>query len=420
VKNKPEKFLGFIVILIVLFVAKFWLKTDILFFRLLAGSGLGYALARAYTGFAGSVNRAYRTGSTKLMRTMLFMFFITAVLMTAFLFGKDPASFNLWIKPINIGLMLGGFLFGFGMSISVCCASGVLTDLPQALPRAFTTLIFFMVGTFIGFPVQYTANWVQKSWVSTYIGYRTMGGVFLPDLFQGDGFEGYLGALIAFGALCLFIAFLANYYEKRKKMTGQYSGLEIEKVQENLEPMDLKKFKLFSADTYYHLFEKPWTLKQGAIALAIIVTLMMGITGYGWGVSRAYGIWFGKILMLFGISAEAIAEFAKVSAETFATPFFEHQTSVQNFGILVGAIIYLLTAGRFMEFFSSELNITKKQGLMYALGGLSMGFGTRVAQGCNVGALFTPISNFSLSGWVFLIFMIIGGIISNKFSEKVF
>jgi len=420
VKNKPEKFLGFIVILIVLFVAKFWLKTDILFFRLLAGSGLGYALARAYTGFAGSVNRAYRTGSTKLMRTMLFMFFITAVLMTAFLFGKDPASFNLWIKPINIGLMLGGFLFGFGMSISVCCASGVLTDLPQALPRAFTTLIFFMVGTFIGFPVQYTANWVQKSWVSTYIGYRTMGGVFLPDLFQGDGFEGYLGALIAFGALCLFIAFLANYYEKRKKMTGQYSGLEIEKVQENLEPMDLKKFKLFSTDTYYHLFEKPWTLKQGAIALAIIVTLMMGITGYGWGVSRAYGIWFGKILMLFGISAEAIAEFAKVSAETFATPFFEHQTSVQNFGILVGAIIYLLTAGRFMEFFSSELNITKKQGLMYALGGLSMGFGTRVAQGCNVGALFTPISNFSLSGWVFLIFMIIGGIISNKFSEKVF
>ncbi|MFW6267324.1 MAG: YeeE/YedE thiosulfate transporter family protein, partial [Halanaerobium sp.] len=49
-----------------------------------------------------------------------------------------------------------------------------------------------------------------------------------------------------------------------------------------------------------------------------------------------------------------------------------------------------------------------------------MGFGTRVAQGCNVGALYTPISNFSLSGWVFLIFMIIGGVISNKFSEKVF
>ena len=85
--KKFEKVLGFTAIIIILAAAKFWLKTDLLFFRLLAGSGLGYALARAYTGFAGSVNRAYRTGSTKLMRTMLFMFFITALLMTAFLFA---------------------------------------------------------------------------------------------------------------------------------------------------------------------------------------------------------------------------------------------------------------------------------------------------------------------------------------------
>lgn len=146
----------------------------------------------------------------------------------------------------------------------------------------------------------------------------------------------------------------------------------------------------------------------------------MGVTGYGWGVSQPYGIWFGKILMFFGISAQSLAEFTKLSAQTFRTPFFEHQISVQNFGILMGAIIYLLTAGKFIEFFNSELNISKKQTLMYALGGLSMGFGTRLAQGCNVGALYTPISNFSLSGWVFLIFMIVGGFVSNKFSEKIY
>lgn len=415
-----EKLLGFIIIAIVLAAAKFWLKTDILFFRLLMGAGLGYALARAYTGFAGSVNRAYRTGSTKLMRTLMFMFFITALLMTAFLFGKDPASYNLWVKPINMGLILGGLLFGFGMSISVCCASGVLTDLPQALPRAFTTLVFFMLGVFIGFPIQYTADWVQNSWFSSYIGYRTMGGVFLPDLFQGDGFEGYLGALLLLGGLCFLFTVLSYLYEKHKKNTGEYTGLEIEEIQENLEAIDLKKFKLFSADTYYHLFEKPWTLKQGGIAMAVIITILMGVTGYGWGVSQPYGIWFGKILMFFGISAQSLAEFTKLSAEKFTIPFFEQQISVQNFGILLGATIYLLTAGKFIEVFNSELQISKKQALMYALGGISMGFGTRLAQGCNVGALYTPISNFSLSGWVFLVFMIIGGVISNKFSEKIF
>ncbi|MFW5992144.1 MAG: YeeE/YedE thiosulfate transporter family protein, partial [Halanaerobiaceae bacterium] len=76
---------------------------------------------------------------------MMFMFFITALLMTAFLFKSNPESYHLWIKPINMGLLLGGFLFGFGMSISVCCASGVLTDLPQGFPRAFITLIFLML-----------------------------------------------------------------------------------------------------------------------------------------------------------------------------------------------------------------------------------------------------------------------------------
>jgi uncharacterized protein len=55
-----------------------------LFFRLLIGVGLGYALSRSYTGFAGSVNRAFRTGSTKLMRTLMLMFFMTALLTTAF------------------------------------------------------------------------------------------------------------------------------------------------------------------------------------------------------------------------------------------------------------------------------------------------------------------------------------------------
>lgn len=417
--KKTEKLLGFAAIIIVLAAAKFWLKTDILFFRLLIGTGIGYALARAYTGFAGSVNRAYRTGSTKLMRTLMFMFFITALLTTAFLFGKDPASYNLWIRPINLGVILGGFLFGFGMSLSVCCASGVLTDLPMGLPRAFTTLIFFGMGVFLGFPIQNTASWVQESWLSSYIGYRTMGGVFLPDLFQGDGFEGYLGALIMLGALCLLFTVLSYLYEKHQLKTGKYKGLPIERVQDEVESIDLQNFKLFSKDTYYHFFEKPWTLKQGGIVLAVIFTLLMGVTRAGWGASQPYGIWFAKFLMIFGISADTLAEFTKISADVFRTPFFEHQISVQNFGIVVGAIVYLLTAGKFMEMFTAELNITKKQATLYALGGLTMGLGTRFANGCNVGALYTPISNFSLSGWLFLIFMIVGGVVSNKFNDRI-
>ena len=412
--KKMENILGFIGIFLILYLGNTLLKTNILFFKLLVGTGLGYSLARAYTGFAGSVNRAYRTGSTKLMRTMMFMFFMTALLVTTFIFNADPASYNLWIKPINFGLILGGLFFGFGMSLSVCCASGVLTDLSQGFPRAFTTLIFFMIGVFVGFPIQQTADWVRKSWFISPTGLETMGGVFLPDLFKGDGTGGYIGAILLLGLLSAIVIFLSYYYEKKVRENDNFIGLEIEKKQAEKKKLDLESFKLFSAETYDYIFARPWSLKQGTIVIIAIFVLMMGITGYGWGASAPYGIWFGKLLMLFGVSAESIANFTHMSADAFELPFFQHSTSVQNFGIVVGAVIYLLTAGKFVDAFSNEWDISFKDVGIFALGGITMGLGTRFANGCNVGALYTPIANFSLSGWIFLAAMIVGGIISNR------
>ena len=161
--KKTEYLLGFIGIFMVLVLGKALLKTQMLYFRLLIGTALGYTLMRAYTGFAGSVNRAFNTGSTKLMRTLMFMFFITALSTTAFIAtAEDITVYKLNIHPINLGLIVGGILFGFGMSFSSCCASGVLTDLVTGLPRAIITLIFFCLGVFLGFPIQKGASWVTQ------------------------------------------------------------------------------------------------------------------------------------------------------------------------------------------------------------------------------------------------------------------
>ena len=141
--NKKEHMIGLLFGLGIVIWGRYFLTSDMLFFRLMVGIGFGYTLSRGYTGFAGSVNRAYRTGSTRLMRTMAMMFFLTALMSIAVLFNEDATTFDLWINPINVGLLLGGILFGFGMTFSSCCASGVLTDLVTALPRGLITLIFF-------------------------------------------------------------------------------------------------------------------------------------------------------------------------------------------------------------------------------------------------------------------------------------
>lgn len=416
-----EKVIGFILIILIVVLGKALLASDILFFRLLVGAGIGYTLSRAYTGFAGSVNRALRTGSTKLMRTMMFMFFIAALLTTGLLFRQDATTYNLWINPINLGLVLGGLLFGFGMAFASCCASGVMTDLVTGLPRALITLLFFMMGVFLGYPLQYGAAWVNRSWLFLDVEKASFhNGIFLPDLFRWDGTGGYIGALLLTGVFCALVAWLATLYEKKRKLNNTFSGVGMEKKQAALTEPDTKEFKLLSSSTYDRVFVRPWTLQQGAVLLAIFYALMMGVTKAGWGASTPYGIWFGKLLMLFGVSADSLASFANMSASSFTQPFFENQVTVQNFGIVLGTAVFLLVAGIFKETFLEEIHITTREALTFVMGGLTMGFGTRLANGCNVGALFTPIANFSLSGWFFLVFMVIGGLVGHALSKVIF
>jgi len=84
-------------------------------------------------------------------------------------------------------------------------------------------------------------------------------------------------------------------------------------------------------------------------------------------------------------------------------------TLIRNIGTIVGALIGMLLAGKFT--FSLSFN---RDTLYFAIAGLMLGFGSRAAGGCNAGALYAGIASFSLSGWVFLIFMTVGGILGMK------
>lgn len=427
--NKGQAVTGGVLLLLILFIGKSTLSSSMLFFRLLAGMGFGYALTRGFMGFAGSVNRAYNTGSTKLMRVLAYMFLGTSVLTTAFLYNSDASSYGLWVNPINSGLIIGGLLFGFGMTFSVCCASGVLTDVVTGFSRGFITLIFFGMGVFLGFPFQRAADWVVAAGIPTDWIRKTAfstetfpDGVYFPDLFKGDGLDGYLGAILLTAFLAGIVIYLSKRYEQNRKVNGTFTGVpsEIEQCKV-LADCDngVSEFKLLSEETYVRLFVKPWSMGIGAAVIAVIFTLLMGVTKNGWGASTPYGWWFGRFLMIFGVSPESLASFSNVPVKFYTMPFFDHPINVQNIGIMVGTVICLLLAGTFKSTVTTEIKITPKQGFLYAMGGIFMGLGTRLANGCNVGALYTPIANFSLSGWIFFAALVGGGIIGNIVAKKI-
>tara|TARA_A100001037_G_scaffold44941_3_gene36089 strand:+ start:9537 stop:9815 length:279 start_codon:yes stop_codon:yes gene_type:complete len=75
-----------------------------------------------------------------------------------------------------------------------------------------------------------------------------------------------------------------------------------------------------------------------------------------------------------------------------------------DIGIMIGAFVAAGAAGRFSPRF--EIPILS---LMAAvLGGLLMGYGARIAFGCNMGAFFSGVASTSLHGWLWIVSALAG------------
>jgi len=399
-KNR-QTLLGLSLLAALVFFGAFILETKELYYRLLIGLGFGYALARASMGFAGSVNRLARTGSSTLASALMLMFLLTSIVTAFFIYGTET-SYALKIYPINMGLAVGGLMFGFGMTFSSCCATGSLTDLSSGFSRAIVAVFFLSFGVFMGFNTQATTDFVRKSLITSPTGESFQGGVFLPDLFTFDGFHGYLGAIVLSAVFTFLLIYLARYYEKR--YNAKHGFIPMEEVTQAFTRKEL----LFDI-----LFVRPWKMRVSVVIITLLFASLLFLYEKGWSASSAFGMWFGKLLMLFGVSAQFLSEFTHKSVEFFTTGLLSHGTTVQNGAIILGAFFYLLIAGNFKNKFSAGLKISTKDFFVYAFGAFIMGFGTRLSNGCNVGALYTPIAEFSLSGWLYLVVVVIGGFAGN-------
>ena len=390
---KKESIVGFVVAAVFI-VSSFVVLEQNIAIRFLIGLAFGFSLVRASIGFAGSVNKLYRAHSSEVAKTIVWIFIVTSFFVALLIQGEE-SSYKLSIYPLNVGLVVGGLLFGFGMAMSSCCATGSLTDLSSGFSRAIVTIFFFGMGVFLGFDIQANSPLVKDSLFSSATGWSMKGGVFLPDYFGFDGFNGYLGAFIVTMIFGLFAIRVANIFDKS----------DISKREE--------EFTFFEK-----LFVNPWKMYVSVLAISSIFTFLLYFSHKGWGASSALGIWFGKFLMLFGVKAESLSSFTSKDVALFVEPLTSHTTSMQNIGIILGSVTALLIAGVFKKKFIAGLKITPKGLLTFALGGFLMGIGTRLSNGCNVGALYTPIAEFSLSGWVYLVFVVGGGVVGNMFVKR--
>lgn len=402
-KRQP---VGGILLIIVLFCLGLYLSTikAILPLQLLSGILLGIVLTRARFGFAGGIKRIYVRGEGSLTKALLVMLAVTMLVflgaqwfaaqngaVPAFIAGDSdliiPGTQNVHLA--NIATIIGGFIFGMGMIFSGGCASGTLTDMGEGEGRALIAFIFFVLGSAPGEWARYT---VDQSALGK-VGLQA----YLPD------YLGYLGAfalsLIGIGV----IYWLTVKYEQKRKLTNSYAN-PLGDWEEFEKPLAEDNSGFWSFKTYHKFFIERLSFMTGGLLIAFICSFILLTTGKAWGVTSAFSKLAVAVLQPLGVSFDSPA-FTKIVADVNGGLLSDGGT-IRNLGIVAGAVIAFLLAGRF----SWKFKISLKDGSYFALGGLMMGFGARLAKGCNAGALYSAMSTFSIAGWVFLVAMCFGGV----------
>ena len=174
--------------------------------------------------------------------------------------------------------------------------------------------------------------------------------------------------------------------------------------------MDLKNNKF-----YQNWIKNPWTYVTGAVLLSVFQVVTLVTTDDPWGVSGAFTSWGAWLFRLFGGNVDKWYYFSTPGAQsTLNGGFLNDPGSIRNAGIIFGALAATLLASQF-KFKKIK---SYKQIIAAIVGGLLMGYGARIAFGCNIGALYSGIASLSVSGWVFALFLFLGAIVGGKLLTK--
>ncbi|HEX8166202.1 MAG TPA: YeeE/YedE family protein [Beijerinckiaceae bacterium] len=340
----------------------------------LLGGALGLVLYHAAFGFTSAwrVFIADRRGAG--LRAQMVMLAVAAtlffpVLAAGSLFGQPVQGI---VAPIGVSVAFGAFIFGIGMQLGGGCASGTLYTVGGGSTRMLLTLAFFIVGSTVG--AAHFHWWTDLP---------TLPKTSLVRLW------GPWTALAFSLALFAAIAALTMVLEKRRH--GSLDGGK---------PSPRHGLARFARG--------PWPLVAGAVALAIGNFLTLALAGKPWGITSAFALWGSKIADQAGIEAwswpywSTPERLAELEGSVFADV-----TSVMDFGIIAGALLAAGLAGRF----APTWRIPWRSAAAAILGGLLLGYGARLAYGCNIGAYFSGIASGSVHGWVWLVFAFAGNVI---------
>ena len=338
---------------------------------LIVGAALGLTLYHAAFGFTSAWRVFINDRRGAGLRAQMVMLAVAVVLFfpalgAGTLFGQPVVGL---VAPIGVSVVFGAFIFGIGMQLGGGCASGTLFTVGGGNARMLVTLLFFICGSLIA--TQHVDWW------------------FALPAFPATSIVKSFGVVPALLLSLAVFAIIAAVTVRLEK--SRHASLEAGVTSEH---QGLRRF-----------LRGPWPLVWGAIGLALLNYATLALAGRPWGITSAFALWGAKAASGLGVDVGSWGFWQMPgNAKALAAPVSDDITSVMDIGIVLGALLAAGLAGRF----APSLKIPPRSLLAAVIGGLLLGYGSRLAYGCNIGAYFSGIASGSLHGWVWLVAAFIG------------
>ncbi len=309
------------------------------------GAGLGVALAGARFGFTtGWRTLVVARDPRGVVGQVVLLALASAASMPLLAHFPELAAA---LGPPSVSLVVGAFVFGLTMQIADGCGSGTLYKAGLGVPLNAAILPLFALGSFAG--TLHLDRWLALG---------ALEPVGLVDRFGAGG-----ALAVTFAGLALALAAAWAWTRRAPRVAW---------------------------------LDRRWA--AGAVALAVFATLNLVIAGQPWGVVYGFGLWGAKVATAAGAFDPAASWFWSQpgNAAILQQSVLLDVTSITNVGILAGAL--WIAAGSA----TSGRALTGAQWAIGLAAGFLMGYSSRLAFGCNVGAMVSGITTGSLHGWLWV------------------
>ncbi|TKX64964.1 YeeE/YedE family protein [Halorubrum sp. GN12_10-3_MGM] len=306
-----------------------------------------------------------------------------------------------WTPAWGLGSLFGGFVFGLGMTLAGGCASGTLYRAGQGYLQFWLVLLFMFVGYVLfafAFPV-----------AETYY-FQTLNPFEGQTLYLALPFSPAVTGLLAVAVGTLAYAFVKGRSQLPDDPSGGTGVASDARAQAALGGSRLLSsvalgLRGIADGTVEYVrgiraddrpltvrLRDSWDARTAGVAMALVASLWFSVHGH-WAITGSEARWAGYLLAGAGFDVASVEYWGSILFRDGNISLTIDMLMIAS--LIVGSFIAAYASGDF-RIRKPKLNRVPN----YAVGGLLMGVGSRLAAGCNIANLFSGVALLSVHSFL--------------------